>query len=292
MFKNVAGQSVGSQLIRSDNGLAFTGQARVAITIDNGIQDITPSGTVVHEGLGYHSYNPSQAETNGTHIAFTFDDVGGISIPATVQIYTIVFGSGDSCDALWKSTLVPIFRMFVGDFTSPPTYSDDRICQLLTAAAFFVAGDLCDCPNLTFTVDLLTGAVSPDPLSNPVIANLILLKAACLLDQGLSRSRSISEGFKAVCGPASLQVLSASSSFALLFDHGPCAAYADLKEACCFRSLIQSAEFCKFVLGPFVSECYVPCRDTRTDDCCGISTSSSTSSSSGRAGGGGGCCNT
>lgn len=296
MFKNQADQSIGAQLIRVDNGDPFVDQARVSITIDNGIQFIGSGTAPVHEGQGYHSYRPLQSETNGDHLAFTFDDVSGEAIVFTAQVYTddpssgtiIIPGTGQACDTVWKATLVPLLRVIIGDFTDPPTYSDDRLCQLLGAAAFFVAGDLCDCPNLTFTYDVVTGVASPDPLSNAVIANLIVLRAACILDQGLTRSRSISEGFKAVCGPASLQVLSASSTFSSLFENGPCAAYLDLKEACCFRNLIQSAEFCKFVLGPFVSECYVPCRDTRTDDCCGIL---SAGSAGNRAGGGGNCCN-
>ena len=88
MLKNTAGQSVGAQLVRRDTGAAFTGQARVAITIDGGVQDTTPSSVVVHEGLGYHSYDPSQAETNGDHLAFTFDDASGDAIPDTIQLYT------------------------------------------------------------------------------------------------------------------------------------------------------------------------------------------------------------
>jgi hypothetical protein len=89
MRKNVGSQIIGAQMVNISDGLAFTGTARVAITIDGGVQDTTPNGTVTHEGRGYHSYNPSQAETNGDIIAFTFDDAGGLAVPVTVQVYTI-----------------------------------------------------------------------------------------------------------------------------------------------------------------------------------------------------------
>ena len=89
MLKNTASQIIGAQMVNIADGLAFTGTARVAITIDGGVQDTTPAGTVTHEGRGYHSYNPSQAETNGDILAFTFDDSGGLAVPVTVQVYTI-----------------------------------------------------------------------------------------------------------------------------------------------------------------------------------------------------------
>lgn len=88
MKKNVAGQKVGVDLIKVADGLVFTGTARVAITIDGGVQDTTPGGTVVNEGRGFFSYDPTQAETNGDHIAFTFDDSGALAVARTVQVYT------------------------------------------------------------------------------------------------------------------------------------------------------------------------------------------------------------
>ena len=90
MRKNVASQIIGAQMVNIADGLAFTGTARVAITIDGGVQNTAPGGTVTHEGRGFHSYNPTQAETNGDIIAFTFDDSGSLAVPCTVQVYTEV----------------------------------------------------------------------------------------------------------------------------------------------------------------------------------------------------------
>lgn len=84
MKKNVAGQSIGCQMITAADGTAFTGAVSVSITKDNGTQ--AAGGTVTHEGNGYHSYAPTQAETNADHIAFTFTGTG--AIPTTTQIYT------------------------------------------------------------------------------------------------------------------------------------------------------------------------------------------------------------
>ena len=87
MKKNVSGQKVGCQMVSASDGSAFTGSVTVAVTIDAGTQATgsVGSGACAHEGNGYHTYAPAQAETNGDLLAFTFTGIG--AIPATVQIY-------------------------------------------------------------------------------------------------------------------------------------------------------------------------------------------------------------
>lgn len=88
MLLNTASQSIGAQMVTAADGSAFTGSVTVAVTIDSGTQATgsVGSGACTHEGNGYHSYRPAQAETNGAHIAFTFTGTG--AIPATVQVFT------------------------------------------------------------------------------------------------------------------------------------------------------------------------------------------------------------
>lgn len=93
MKKNVAGQVVGAQLVSATDGSNFTGTAVVYVTGDGGTQS-SGAGTVQHEGNGYHSYFPTQAETNYDHIAFTFTGTGAVT--ATAQLYTTFPQSGDS----------------------------------------------------------------------------------------------------------------------------------------------------------------------------------------------------
>jgi hypothetical protein len=89
MIKNQSGQSIGAQMINASTGGAFTGTVTVYITIDAGSQNIgsVGGGACVHEGNGYHTYLPSQDETNGDLIAFTF--VGSNAIPQTIQVATV-----------------------------------------------------------------------------------------------------------------------------------------------------------------------------------------------------------
>lgn len=88
MLKNTAGQRIGAQLVSATDGSAFTGAATVYVTGDAGAQAVgsVGSGACVHEGNGYHTYAPAQAETNYDLAAFTF--VGSGAVPVTVQVYT------------------------------------------------------------------------------------------------------------------------------------------------------------------------------------------------------------
>lgn len=89
MRKNVASQKVGAQLVSATDGSAFTGSVTVYVTGDAGTQAAgsVGSGACTHEGNGYHTYAPAQAETNYDLIAFTFTGTG--AVPVTLQVYTL-----------------------------------------------------------------------------------------------------------------------------------------------------------------------------------------------------------
>jgi hypothetical protein len=96
MKKNVTGQKIGAQLVSATDGTAFTGSVTVSVTGDAGTQATgsVGSGACTHEGNGYHTYAPAQAETNYDLIAFTFTGSG--AIPVTVQVYTSFPQTGDA----------------------------------------------------------------------------------------------------------------------------------------------------------------------------------------------------
>ena len=96
MKKNAAGQKIGAQMITAADGTAFTGAVTVEVTLDAGTQATgsVGSGACTHEGNGYHTYAPAQAETNGDLVAFTFH--GTAAIPATVQVFTAFPQTGDN----------------------------------------------------------------------------------------------------------------------------------------------------------------------------------------------------
>ena len=94
MKKNVGSQVIGAQMVSATDGSAFTGTVSVAVTVDGGTQGAGGGTGPTHEGNGFHSYVPTQAETNGDHIAFTFTGTG--AVPVTVQVYTSFPQTGDS----------------------------------------------------------------------------------------------------------------------------------------------------------------------------------------------------
>jgi hypothetical protein len=96
MKRNVASQVIGAQLINKTDGSAVTsGTTTVYVTGDGGTQAAgsVGSGACTHEGHGYWTYNPAQAETNYDQIAFTFEN--SLSVNATVQVFTSFPQTGD-----------------------------------------------------------------------------------------------------------------------------------------------------------------------------------------------------
>lgn len=96
MLKNTASQVIGAQMVNASTGAAFTGSVTVYVTGDAGTQAVgsVGSGACTHEGNGYHTYAPAQAETNYDLVAFTF--IGTGAVPATVQVFTISFNPHDT----------------------------------------------------------------------------------------------------------------------------------------------------------------------------------------------------
>ena len=86
MKKNIASQNIGAEMLTAADGTNFTGAVSVFVTLDGGTQTTGAGTAPVHEGNGYHSYTPTQAETNGDHIAYTFTGTGALT--ATIQVYT------------------------------------------------------------------------------------------------------------------------------------------------------------------------------------------------------------
>lgn len=96
MKRNTASQVIGAQMVAAADGSAFSGSVTVHVTGDGGTQATgsVGSGACTHEGNGFHTYAPAQAETDYAHVAFTFTGSG--AIPATVQVYPTFPQTGDA----------------------------------------------------------------------------------------------------------------------------------------------------------------------------------------------------
>lgn len=192
----------------------------------------------------YHGYS----ETSGSDTIINVSGECNKCSPYTID------SSIDTECVSWTSALTPMLRVFIGDFEDNAQYTDSRLCQILLSAGFYVSGDLCGCSKLSsVSVDFVNSTITPDPLTNPILANLIVLKAACLIDQSNFRLKAIRDGISAVCGPAKISV-SGSSSYKALFEYGPCKAYDELKYQCCVLGSISEAKYCRMVVSTFVDQ--------------------------------------
>lgn len=99
MRRNVSGQVVGVQLVSKTDGSAVTsGTTTVYVTGDAGTQAVgsVGSGACTHEGQGFWTYAPAQAETNYPHVAFTFVNTSAVN--ATVQVYPTAYDANGRVD--------------------------------------------------------------------------------------------------------------------------------------------------------------------------------------------------
>ena len=168
MKKNVASQSVGAEMITAADGTIFTGAVSVLVTINNGTQTAGGGTAPAHEGNGYHSYAPTQAETNGDHIAFTFIGTGAIS--ATIQVYTTFPQTQDHTTPIANiDTVVDLIKgdttaILVDTGTSIPlgiTVLDAKIDDVPTVAEFN-ARTLLAANYFDFTTDSVTVGTNSD----------------------------------------------------------------------------------------------------------------------------------
>ena len=86
-YRDTANQKIGAQLASATDGSPYTtGPVSIFVTLDAGTQTAGTGGAGVHEGEGYWTYSPSQAETDGILCAYTF--IGTGAVPQTIQIFT------------------------------------------------------------------------------------------------------------------------------------------------------------------------------------------------------------
>ena len=171
----------------------------------------------------------------------------------TVNSGTVTAPSGIVDPSGWCPCIVTAMRAHVGDLDGTQ-FTDSRLLELFNVASFMVHADLTTCSFVLkpdFTV--CSAGCDTNPFDYPSFTALALLKAACMVDQGSARAHARRQGLTATCGSARLSVSAGSSSYEILFKHGPCAAYSQLKNELCFASPMKSAAHCAQILSSFTS---------------------------------------
>jgi hypothetical protein len=174
--KNTAGQVVAFQAVsKTDGSDVTTGTPVVYYKIDNGSQ-ATGTGTVTHEGNGSWSYAPTQAETNGNHVAFTFTLSGAVS--QLLNLYPVAFDPTDSV----RIGLTALPNAAAGaagglptDSTGKTAFNDLDAAGVRTAVGLASANldtQLADLPTVAeFEARTLAAAAYFDPAAD-VVANV------------------------------------------------------------------------------------------------------------------------
>ena len=96
----------------------------------------------------------------------------------------------------WNVEMPLIVRSWINDLSDTPTYSDERVQQLIVVAAQYVIKEV------DLTVDYTINIVNPDITPDPVLAedkdldfiSLTSLKAVCILDQSSLRTKCCYRG--------------------------------------------------------------------------------------------------
>lgn len=186
MKKNVASQVVGAQMVSASDGSAFTGAVTCYVTGNGGTQAVgsVGSGACTHEGNGFHTYTPAQAETNYDHVAFTF--IGTGAVPVTVQIYTTFPQTGDNYTRLGA----PVGASLSADIAAVQADTDNLQTRIPAA---LVGG------RMDASVGAIaTGAVDADAIAADAVAEiqsgLATASAITALDNKLGSPSNLGSG--------------------------------------------------------------------------------------------------
>lgn len=156
----------------------------------------------------------------------------------------------------WTDDMVIMLRVLISDNGDNCQFTDSRLQQLLVVSAQLVKQEIDF--TTTYTVSISEFTISPDPTASSTkddaFTNFVVMKAACLTDWSVFRTKALIAGVKARCGPATLETLQHLDGFKDLLDKGPCAAYESMKK----QWLFGNATFVKAILSPFVGNKFDP----------------------------------
>jgi hypothetical protein len=159
----------------------------------------------------------------------------------------------------WAGATINMLRVVIDDnaYQGSYKYTDTRLRQVLVTAAMYVCQEITF--DTTYTIDVIDSTISPDPYTNDdkIFMNMIVLKAACLIDHSNFRQRSFTAGLEAKCGPATMRTLNHLQGFKDLIELGPCNMYEKLKEEQQFGGDALNSVV-HFILSPFVGDDFDP----------------------------------
>ena len=160
--------------------------------------------------------------------------------------------------ATWQNTSLIMLRTMLNDAGCGETkYTNSRLEQLLITSAYFLPIDINFASN--YIVDVEQNTITPDPIGQQdgiEFINFMVLKAACISDEGNFRNSALLQGVQARCGPAVLNTSAYGQYLKELLTAGPCKSYEDLKDG--YNFSYEGKRILRAVMSPFVSNDFYP----------------------------------
>ena len=163
--------------------------------------------------------------------------------------------------ATWQNTSLIMLRTLLNDAGCDSVrYSPQRLEDLLITSAYLLPMEV-NFKN-TYVVDVEARTITPNPLTptrledGEEFVNLMVLKSACIADEGNFRTAALAQGVTARIGPASLQTSSYGQYLGTLLHEGPCKSYAQLVEL--YNMSYDGSKIIRAVLSPFVANDFNP----------------------------------
>ena len=138
-------------------------------------------------------------------------------------------------------------------------YTPQRLDDLLITAAYLLPLEI-HFKN-AYVVDVELRTIAPNPIDQEdgdEFINPLVLKAACVADEGNFRTAALAQGVSARIGPASLTTSSYGQYLGTLLNEGPCKAYSKLVEV--YNMGYDGSKIIRAVMSPFVANDYDPSR--------------------------------
>ena len=159
----------------------------------------------------------------------------------------------------WQNTSLIMLRTMLNDAgcDGTNTYSTQRLEDLLITSAYFLPIGINFISSYVIDVSGYTITPNPDTQTDGVdFISFMVLKAACLADEGAFRNAALLQGVTARLGPASIQTGGYGVQLSVLLNEGPCKSFEELKKV--YNFSYEGKKIIRAVMSPFVSNDYVP----------------------------------
>jgi hypothetical protein len=159
----------------------------------------------------------------------------------------------------WQNTSLIMLRTMLNDAgcDGTNTYSTQRLEELLITSAYFLPIDVNFSSSYVIDVGAYTITPNPDDQTDGTdLVSFMVLKAACIADEGAFRNAALLQGVSARLGAASIQTAGYGAQLSVLLNEGPCKSFEELKKA--YNFSYEGKKIIRAVMSPFVSNDFDP----------------------------------